>query len=207
MPTTACGRRTDLLLWAAFAVPVLYYGTVLSAALLYPEYSHASQYASELGSASARYPLVFNTGIFLTGIAGILGALGFYRALRSFAVGPLLAALVAMTVAMYGIGLLFGALFPMPDERHGGYGLGIAVQVSPLLMLIALRRVAGLRVLKLLLAVDAVAIVVMFAIMMGVGNLVTRGNVGLFQRGYSLTVMPWMAIAAWSLLRVRGQRR
>lgn len=210
MATTAAtrfDRTTSLLLWAAFAVPVLYYGTLLVASQLYPGYSHTTQYASELGSSSAQYPVVFNIGIFVTGVAAILGGLGFYVALRSLAVGPMLAGLVALTVVLYGVGMLFGALFPMPDERHGGYGLGVAVQLSPWLMLIALRKVADLRALKMLLAVDAVANVVMFAIMMGAADLVTRANVGLFQRGYSLTVMPWMAIAAWSLLRVRGRKQ
>lgn len=203
--TTRHDRTTRLLLWAAVAVPILYYGTLLVASQLYPGYSHATQYASELGSSSARYPIVFNTGIFLAGVAWILGGIGFYRALRPLGVKPVLAALLALTVVLYGVALLFGAVFPMPDERHGGYGLGLAVQLSPWLMLIALRRTADLRALKVLIAVTAVASVVMFAIMMGAGELVTRANVGLFQRGYSLTVIPWIAIAAWSLLRIRGR--
>lgn len=41
----------------------------------------------------------------------------------------------------------------------------------------------------------------MFAIMMGVGGLVTLDNVGVFQRTYSLTLFPWIGIAAWYLLR------
>ena len=56
-------RTTDRLIQAAIAVPVLYFATLFVAAALYPGYSHATQYASELGSASARWPAVFNLSL------------------------------------------------------------------------------------------------------------------------------------------------
>jgi hypothetical protein len=51
--------------------------------------------------------------------------------------------------------------------------------------------------------VNAAAIVVMLAVMMGVGELVTRANVGLLQRAFSLTVFPWLAVLAGVLLQWR----
>jgi hypothetical protein len=44
------------------AIPALYFGTLVVAAMLYPGYNHMAQFASELGSSSARYPIVFNAG-------------------------------------------------------------------------------------------------------------------------------------------------
>lgn len=200
-------RATDKLLYAAFAVPFLYYGTLLVASALYPGYDHVTQYASELGSALARFPAVFNTGTVLGGVCAILGGGGVFRALRSLDAGRLLASLLALAIILHGVGFVFGGLFPMPDDRHGGYGLGMGVLPGPLLAAIALRRAPrGLRWLTWFMAANAAAIVVMFAIMMGVGELVTRANVGLFQRGFTLTTMPWIALLAWALLRWRHRR-
>jgi len=42
---------------------------------------------------------------------------------------------------------------------------------------------------------------IFFAIMMGVGSLVTRANVGLWQRGNALAGFVWIGIAAWYLRR------
>lgn len=202
------GRTTDRLLWAAFAVPFLYYGTLLLASALFPGYDHVTRYASELGSAAARHPMVFNAGIVLAGACAVLGGIGVYRALRSLGGALPLAAGLALAIVLHGVGLVFGGLFPMPDDRHGGYGLGMGVLVGPLLAAIAIRRAPEeLRWAGWLLAANAVAILVMFAIMMGVGQLVTRANVGLYQRGYSLTTMPWLAVLAWVLLRWRRRVR
>ncbi len=199
---------TDLLLLGLVAVPVLYYGTLLIAASLYPGYSHVTQYASELGSASARYPGIFNTGTILGGIAGVLGAVGTWRALRSVGSGRLIASLLALAIALHGVGLIFGGLFPMPDDRHGGYGLGLGGLFGPLLGAIALLRAPRTyRWLAWLLFANAAATWTMFAIMMGVGELVTLANVGLFQRGFSLTIMPWLAVLGWVLIRWHGACR
>jgi hypothetical membrane protein len=197
-------RLTDRLLYAAIAVPVIYFGTLLVASLFYPGYSHVTQYASELGSASARWPAIFNTGILLGGVACLVGSIGVYRGLRRTGTGKTLATLFALCVALWGVGFLFGGLFPMPDDRHGGYGVGLAIQFAPLFAALAFRRAPReLRWVTVLLWLNFIAMSVMFAIMMGVGALVTVKNVGLFQRGYGLTTMPWLAVVGWALLRWR----
>lgn len=199
-----------LLLLAAVAVPFFYYGTLLLAAALYPGYSHVTQYASELGSASAAYPAVFNTGTVLGGIAGILGGVGVFRALRAIGRGRLLAGLVALAIVGQAIGFVFGGVFPMPDERHGGFGIGLLGMLGPAFAAVALRGAPrGLRWVVPVLVLNAVLIVVMFAVMMGVGELVTSRNVGVVQRLNSLTNMPWVGLVGWALLRwtARGPAR
>jgi hypothetical membrane protein len=194
-------EKTRLLLLAGIAVPILYFGTLIVAPLFYPGYSHVTQYASELGSASARYPAIFNTGTILGGLSWITASFGFFFAGRWLDGSRLFAALAALTIFLFGIAITMGGMFPMPNELHGGFGLGLAVQLSPLFLALALWRRRSLRGLCLFLLAVFVVMSTLFAIMMGVGSLVTRANVGLFQRTYALASMPWVGIAAWYLRR------
>ena len=187
------------LLLAGIAVPILYFGTVFGSALLYPGYNHVTQYASELGSASARYPAVFNTGIVLTGLAFGVAGFGFFFAVRRLTGKSLLAALIGLTLLAMSFSTLMGGLFPIPDDRHGGYGVGMAFHLMPLLLPIALWKRRSLRGLNIFLLVMFVVMVGFFAIMMGAGSLMTRANVGVFQRIYALTSFPWLAVAAYRL--------
>jgi hypothetical membrane protein len=193
-------RTPRPLLAAGIAMPVIYFGNLILASLLYPGYSHVRQYASELGSASARYPAVFNTGVVLIGLAALLAGPGFAWALRVNGSGRVIAWAVAILFALYSVGLLFGGLFPMPDPRHGGYGLGFASYLVPPLLTWGLRKRPELRWLRVFLVVSWVVMLAFLAVMMGVGGLVTRAHVGLWQRGNALASIPWIGIAAWALL-------
>lgn len=192
---------------AGIAVPFLYYGTMLASSLFFPGYSHMTQYASELGGPDAIRPAIFNTGIILMGICGIAAGFGTSAALRRLTGKKVLPILTGLFIGLFGIAMVMGGLFPMPDERHGAYGLGMAVQLAPLFLWLALRKHKGLRGLKVFLLATFVVSLVMFAIMMGVGQMVTRANVGLFQRMYSLTSFPWIGIASYYLMREVGVSR
>ena len=74
--------KTRALPAAGVAVPILYFSTLLVSSWGSPGYSHLTQYASELGIAGAASARLFNGGIFLTGLAAILGSVGIYLAAR-----------------------------------------------------------------------------------------------------------------------------
>lgn len=186
---------------AGILIPVVYFGLLIIAPLIYPGFNYASQYASEMGSADARYPVVFNTGIMLCGVAGLLASFGFFHAIRRLGGSSLLAALTGLTLFLFGIATFMGGRFPMPDERHGAYGLGLAFQLAPLFLALALWRVRNLRGLCIFLLVVFAVMTFFIAVMMGIGGLVTRANVGLWQRGNALAGFPWLGIAAWRLRR------
>jgi hypothetical membrane protein len=204
----ATSRGTRRLLTAAVGTPILYFGTLLLSPLFFPGYSHITQYASELGSAAAPCPAIFNTGMMLTGAAGLAAGWGFAREARALSTGhsPLLPVLAGLSVSLFSAAILIAAIFPMPDPRHGAFGLGMAVQLAPFFLASAIPREAGLAGLRRFLVVIGLVMLGLFAIMMGVGALVTRANVGLFQRAYALTTFPWMGIAGYVLLR-RNSRR
>ncbi len=75
------GRLTRVALGFGITVRLLYFGSQVAAALVFPGYSFLSQSASQLGSDLARYPAVFNIGAIATGLATLLASWGFLRGL------------------------------------------------------------------------------------------------------------------------------
>ena len=192
-----------VLLAAIIAVPVLYYFALLVGAATYPGYSHVTRYASELGAAEAPYPWLFNYSIIAMGLCAILGAVGLAGALRDLSGKRIWAIAAGMALAIWGVSMVMGGWFPMPDDRHGGFGLGLAGPLVPLFTMLALRPVPRSTGIRVFLAVVFVGSVVLLAIMMGVGGLVTRANVGIWQRINSGFGIPWLLVLGIWLMRYR----
>ena len=197
-----------LQLWALVAVPVLYYFALIAGAATWPGYSHVSRYASELGSAEAPVPDLFNYSIVLAGLAALFAAHGLAGALRGLAGRALWPILAAAALALWGAAMVMGGWFPMPDDRHGGFGLGLAAPLVPLFALLAIRRVPDAGAMRAFLALIFAGQLVLLAIMFGVGELVTRANVGLWQRINSGFGIAWLAVLGlWLLARARRDDR
>ncbi len=97
-----------------------------------------------------------------------------------------------------------GGMFPMPDPRHGGLGLGLSAPLVPLFALLAIRKLPNATGMKLFLAFIFLGSLIVLAIMFGVGHLVTRHNVGIWQRINSGISIPWFAVlGCWLLTRAR----
>lgn len=191
-----------LALFLGVLVPVLYYGALVGRGLSWPAYSHMTQYASELGSAAAPHPEYFNWPIMAAGVCAVLaGLFGFIPALRERGGGAVPSFLSGLCVAVWGVAFVMGGLFPMPNELHNAFGLALAIQLAPAFMLWALVK-ADAPKLKLLLMLTFVAALVLILVMFNVGdlNLVRKANVGLWQRAYSLSVIPWIGLAALAFM-------
>ena len=188
------------LLAAGVLVPVLYYTALLVTPLFWPGYSHVRQYASELGSPDSPRAELFNFTIMAAGGAAMLASVGFFMALKRIGGRVLPSLLAGVALFLWGVSFLMGGLFPMPDPRHGGFGLALAMHLVPLLILWALRGKTSPR-LKWFLVAVFVASTSLILVMFGLGGLVRRANVGLWQRGYSLSVIPWLAVVAARLMR------
>lgn len=186
---------------AGILVPIGYFGTLLIAPLFYPGYSHARQYASELGSSGATYPQIFNVATVVGGVCCFLALFGFHQALRTIGAKPALTWLFLISLGGFAFGLVMAGVFPMPDHRHGAFGAGVGVHLAPFLLAAAIWRVRDLRALRAFLLMSGIAALAMFVVMMGVGGIVRRANVGAFQRAYALASIPWIGIASWQLLR------
>jgi len=194
-------RREAQLARLAFAVPLLYFGTLFAAAATWPGYSHVTQYASELGSAAAPRPEIFNNGIIAMGVVCVFAAAGLFLAAIRAGGRPVWTALGALCIGLFGISMVMGGMFPMPNPLHGGFGLGFAQVFAPLFLALALRGRERMGALVATLLASFVFMAATITVMMGVGHLVTRANVGLWQRANALAMFPWMAVAGFVLSR------
>ena len=197
-----------LLALALIAISALYYFGLLAGGATYPGYSHITNYASELGAADAPYPLLFNLSIILAGASAIIGALTLPAAFKDLGARRAWAVAAAVALALWGASMIMGGLFPMPDERHGAFGLGLVAPLIPLFVLLALGSVKAAGAMRLFLGLVFAGSVVMLAIMFGVGELVTQANVGLYQRLNSGISILWFAVfGLWLLTRGRKAAR
>jgi hypothetical membrane protein len=166
-----------------------------------------TQYASELGSAASPRPALFNRTIVVAGLAAMLAGIGFFLALRRVGGRAVASLLAGLAVSLWGLSFVMGGLFPMPDPRHGAFGLGLAMHLAPPFMLWALAGTPAPR-LKLFLVLVLVASGILILIMFDAGglHLVRRANVGLWQRAYGLSAIPWIGVVA-AVLLPRGTTR
>jgi len=188
-----------LLLACGAGASALYFATLIGASLTWPGYSHVTQYASELGSADAPYPALFNLGILATGGLAVLGGLGLAWHFGSRA-RIVSGALAGAALAAWGAGMIFGGLYPMPDPLHHGFGLVFGVLLLPVMLMIALRGRASVAAFALLI-LWLVAMIAILAVMFGLGGLVTSGNVGLWQRALALAMIPGIGVSCALLAR------
>jgi len=194
-------RRDSLLVWLAVAVPILYFGVMLAAAATWPAYSHVTRYVSELGGPEAPNPRLFNFGIMIMGVVCAVSAAGVLGAVRRLGGRIVPGTIAALCIALFGVAMVMGGMFPMPDPRHGAFGLGFAMVFAPLLLGFAFAGRPGFGGLAAFLFASFALMLATMSVMMGVGQLVTRANVGLWQRANALAMFPWIGIAGFVLAR------
>jgi hypothetical protein len=158
----------------------------------------------ELGAADAPHPALFNIPIIIGGIAAPLGAFGLALALRDLGGRSTWAMAAGIALALWGMSMVMGGMFPMPNNLHGGFGLGLLGPLAPVFALLALRNVPDTRGMKMFLAFIFVGSIIVLAIMFGAGHLVTRRNVGIWQRINTGISIPWLAVLGfWLLARTK----
>lgn len=200
------------LLFLGILTPLIYLGAVLGAAWYYPGYNHMTQYVSELGAAASPHREIFNYGVMAAGGCAILGAFGFFLALHKLSRGFVFATLTTVALGLWGISMVMGGYYPMPDPRHNAYGLGMAIEAAPLFLMLALMRDSKLAWLKALSMLVLLASGALLAILMGAGQMlnipqlvVHKADVGLWQRAYALSFIPWIGLAALGLSGAMGR--
>jgi hypothetical protein len=183
------------------AVPFLYFGTQLLAALFYPGYSFLSMAASMLGSDRAIYPAIFNSGAIITGIATLVASLGFLSALRRLGTHPILAWLTSIAIALNGLGSLWAGFIPLPDPKHGANPFAVGIFVLPALLTAALWKQSDARAVKAYLIITNLLFIALIPIMSGMAGIDIQGYQGLLQRIAALIFFPPIAVGAYFLAK------
>ncbi len=202
-PVTAShtDRYTRAALALAVSIPFLYYGIQLAAACFYPGYSFLSQSASMLGSDLSPQARIFNIGIMTQGAITLLVSPAFALALLRVRVHPLLAWPVTSAITMNGVQSLWSGYYTLPDPRHGGHPIFLVFMLAlPVLFLLSLWK-PGTRPLRAYLLANLGLLLVMVPIMSRMINLDAYELQGLFQRIFTLTIFPPIAVTAAFLRR------
>jgi hypothetical membrane protein len=193
------GRIEMLALRAALAVPVLYFGSVLLGILTYPGFDPLRQFASELGAEGAPHPRVLNVGVILAGAFALVAVVGFAFALHRLSARPIPARLACYATATLGLALIVAGAFPMPNLLHMvGSAIGLPVLAAPMLLAAALRPRPDTSRLRRFLLINNL---LMFAALIAFLSATGTRLVGLCQFLYTLTAVPWLAVAAHALSR------
>lgn len=193
---------------AGIATPFLYFGTQLVAAPFYPGYSFLSQVASELGAERAPSASVFNVGVFLTGIATLLAAVGVFRALKAKGIHPVWVWIVALALVSCGVGSINAGIFHLPNPRHNPGFLGIGMFLLPFLLPLATWKLLHVRRLNFYLVGNIVYLAALAPFMAGVGGFDTHAYQGLLQRLFALTLfLPIGIVSGFMLKRLSSEGR
>lgn len=193
-------RYQQVLLRFGLIAPLMAIVTILLASVAYPDFNNARQYLSELGGAEAPLPVIFNVGIFLSGLAAMAAGLGLGLTLGRFG-KPATGWLVVACFVAGGIGLAGAALFPWPDRRHMIVSLGLGIQIVPLLLITALWQSPHYRRLRvfLVLVLIAMAILTVFTKHLVFPGTVNATNVGWWERVFAFVLVSWVFVVAWCL--------
>ena len=189
---------TSMALGFGIAVPFLYFGSQIVAALFFPGYSFLSQSAIQLGSDLARYPAVFNIGAIVTGFTTIIASWGFLRGLNGVGTPRALIWVTAAVVALSALMHLWAGVFPMPNPRHGQNPFQIAAVALPVVIGAAVWKEVRAPVRVYFVA----TVLALAALMFNVVPLDRQLYDGLFQRLLALAVFPSVGVGSY-LVRQR----
>jgi hypothetical membrane protein len=185
----------------AVFMPWLMVADVAVAQRFYPGFDPGSQFISELGAVTAPYPWVFNAGMVLAGIAGIIAGWGFTAELEAAGGRRQVSAFAGLWVALTGLGGAFAGLFHWPDEMHRACGIGLAIQLAPFFTAWALWGHPGHKRLVWFSLAWGAMLTLVLMLLTGVWNVRTGHDVGLWQRWHAFLGLVWLAVAAFCLER------
>lgn len=187
-------------LWAAVAVPFLYFGAQAAAIPYFPDFSFARHTASLLGSDHSSKPEVLNTGAALTGIASLMAAWGMFAGLRLRGVWISVALLVACCCVSFGLASLWAAAHPLPDPRHNPGALGVGMFAAPFATLLAAICLKGATWLRSYLLVNIAGFCLVASMYSGILPIDLAEYAGAVQRlGTFVMLVPISVMAFWLL--------
>ena len=204
-------------LLCGLAAPLLWAAVIVVAGEMRPGFDHASQYISELGErGSTTESFMRHAGFVATGLMHIAYAWAFRATLARVGARPRLALLVAVLVALNGLGRIGAGMFPCepgcaapeaPSQRlhHLAATLAfLAMAAATLLGALLFRGDRRLRALAPYSLASGVLALGFLALMSA--SEPTRGATGLYERLASGALTLWVMVTAWRLRALERER-
>jgi len=204
-------RRFGLVKVAAIlglGAPLLFVLMVVTMGFVHPNYSHLTNFISDLGALDAPSPYVQRLNFFQFGIGITVLAWGLYRGMQN----PSRVALVFQV--MIGIGIFLSGIFPghSNDPASRASMLHNLVGAPAFLLIMLVPLVAGLKFRQDSAWSDlsgysiamSPALVAWFVLMARAGG-APGGTPGLFQRLFIGTWIVWMVLTSVRLYRMEGR--
>jgi len=199
-------NREQLFLGIGIAIMIIYLLNLFVLAALSPDYSHMRHLVSHLGTTYFPYHNIFNAVIILIGLLYIPTGMGFYFSIKRITGRKVLAVVIGITVGIFSINAFFGGFYPLPDPRHGGYGIGFIHFLTPVLLAWAFWKVQGARFFIFYQFISLTLMIIVILIMIGVGGLASGTNAGLIQRLQILAWIPWFSYVCYWLIRHKSEK-
>lgn len=197
-------------LFCGLLAPLLWAAAIIVAGELRPGFDHVSQYISELGERGSSTGALMRVGGFVGSGLLIVGyAAAFHATLVRVTHRPRLTRLVAVLVALDGIGRVGAGIFPCEpgctapevlSQRLHSLSATIAflsLAAAALLGTVLFHRHARLRPLSVYSFVSGCAGLMFLALMSA--SEATRGHAGLHERLASGILTLWIFVTAWGL--------
>lgn len=187
--------------------PVLFAMAVVVSAELRPDYSHYSQFMSELGETGGRSATVMNfAGFFSTGLLVFLASVALFSSFGATWVGALGAACFsAAGLGMFASGIFSCDLSCTPDTPTRAQQLHDIAGAITFPALVSAPLILGLRFRKLdewrsMFPYSVLTTILgLFAVIALVWSVPERSGTGVFQRLVLGLSLVWLAIVSWRM--------
>jgi glucans biosynthesis protein C len=196
--------KGQIFLWAGIVAWVIFLLNLFVLAAVTPDYSHITNMISDLGRIEAPYHKIFNATFILYGLLYLPTGLGFFYSVKWFTGRNQLAITIGFLVAMFSISPIFAGLYPLPDPRHSGYGIGDIVQlILPFFLALAFWKTQGARSFAFFHLMSFIIFIIISFILIAI-RLIGHGNIpnmgGFIQRISILIVFIWYIFTYYWLL-------
>lgn len=193
-----------ILLAAGVAIPFVYFANLFGVGAITPLFDHGSLLPSELGREGMPHALLFNTGLVVVGVLGLLASAGLFVGLRAVGGNLILSALTALSFVCFGIAMIMAGVFALPNPLHYGFNIILAGLFTPLLGALAFK---GGGAARWIVFAGFLAGFGALAINAGVGGIATRENFGWIARAHGFVAFSTIAFLCYALTRAQPRRQ
>lgn len=121
------------LVYLGFAIPVVFWSTIIICGLMTENYNHLTNMVSELGATGTKTQYIFTIGLVTGSILSILFIAGLYNISKKKG----LHIIPTLMILTFSFSIFGAAIFPLPLKMHGILGLpSMLLPLSPFLAII-----------------------------------------------------------------------